>query len=548
MEEKEFLDKWYIIFILLLTVLSAAFYMQYNPYDGKITHDFPKTINAGDPNSRLSEAEWIKESNSYDLNPPWFSDEKKVLMHYPPILVITPAILSQLSNVEVYDFFYFIGVLISVGVAICFFIIFKKFLNNDLTAFICAMLIYYPYEFLYHYQLNIGMFGNHYSALFFPLGIIFLMNYIDAPSLKNGFFLVLNLVIQYYVHASESIAFFGFIGLYLLIFKRKTIGIKKIACLVLIYFVLVLPHLSLLYSSWMASQGSMRIELFKPLENPAHEPQFTYFNLVSPILYIFLLIGLVFSLLKEKYRLFAIICLFYFIVTMVLSKIGLGTYYITLRGRYLLYVFFYPLIAIGIAAILNTAYKITKAENLLQKDKFILVCAIIFLAISLTYLTPPKSEGTLITKGIYDGFLWVRHNTPADAKVLCFGCGQFEGLNTHRIIFQPDQFKPDAVANLIKLNNTKVSNRTILAEYCGYSDTYPVKEGLFKVKMLYPKGQPWINIDICSVDYFIARSFGQLTPLIEQISKKLIAKNGAPAYSNNDIIIIKNNFKNGECI
>src|SRR3989344_3505267 len=170
-------NKWFIL-IVFLALAFIVFHTRYISYEGKISHGFPMTINAGDPNSRLSEAEWIGESEKYDTEPPWFYTKNGIAQHYAPILVIIPAAVSQITGIPVHDSFFFIGVLVALGITICFYILFRRFFENNTAALILAVLISFPYEYFYHYQLNIGMYGNYFTALFYPLALIFLMNYI----------------------------------------------------------------------------------------------------------------------------------------------------------------------------------------------------------------------------------------------------------------------------------------------------------------------------------------------------------------------------------
>jgi hypothetical protein len=537
--------KW-LILLFFLVMAFLVFYLRYTPYEKTIIHSFPMTINAGDPNSRLSEAEWVYESKQYDLLPPWFSEDKKnIAQHYAPILIIVPAALSQMTGVPIYDSFYLLAVIVSLGIGVVFFILARRYLRNELLAFVAAALFAFPYEYFYHYQINIGMYGNYYTALFYPLALLFLLEFNEKKKFIHLIFLVIIIVLQYYVHASEAIVLLGFVLLYLLLFQRKETGIIKLIGMGLLFIILVIPHLPLFFTSWV-SVIDARFTLFKPYTAPAHEVQFSILTLLTPLLYLFFIIGCIALWKKEKYRLFFYLFIFFFFLTFILAYLGIGTYYVTIRTRYLMYVFMYPLAAIGVAAAVKTVAKLPNIQRHMKKSIVITVLVLIIFISQFLVAQARMQGGSLINKDIYDGFLWVRANAKPDAKVLCLGCWQFEGLSTHRITYQVNYFQQQTLQQMVDLANNKTDNSLISMEISGYRDTSPVRKNLFVYEISPMQG--FEDKQICNADFVIVKAYGQFTDVFIKIVDRLVARNATVVFSNQNVLVLKNNNVGKVCL
>src|SRR3990172_204660 len=110
----------------VVAILAVGLFTRYGPYGGTITHDFPVTVNAGDPNSRLSEAEHILETGSVKFMPRWFTGENDLLMTQPPLNLVLAAMMAGAAGIAVFDAFYFNAVMAGIGAALVFFVFFFR--------------------------------------------------------------------------------------------------------------------------------------------------------------------------------------------------------------------------------------------------------------------------------------------------------------------------------------------------------------------------------------------------------------------------------------
>ncbi len=533
--------------IAILAIVCLGFFARYAPYSSAIIHNFPATIGAGDPNSRLSEAEYVLESGSAKFMPPWFTGEKDLMTTQPPLNLIIAAMVAGASGINVFDAFYLDAVLASIGVALCFFVLFSRIFKNKTMGLVAAAALIYPLEEFFSYQINIGMYANYSTILFYPIILLFAYEFSSKPSWSNAFLLALGFAMQFLMHSSEAVVFGAAVGSYLLIFEHKSIGWKKLIGAGIIFAVLIAPYFPILYSNFiLANFGGEGEEssIFqgKEITAPSYEPQIFLTNVVHPVLYILLLLAIVLTWKKKEFRFLNYIFLFYIAVIFILAKFGIGTYYVTIRTRPIFFVFTYPLVAVGLYTLASSIRKFLPV-----KKEIFFTALVALLVIGQGYLIHKEAQQRqgIFTEDAYKGFQWVKQNTPEDSTVLCFGCQQFEGLTSHRVIAQPMYWDERSVNQMAGFA-TNSTNSSLWLELCGYSDQRLAKKGLFGFEKRGITG--YHESDICGFDYFIIKPYGNAGQLMVQIGQRLLQNNATQAYSNNNLAILKNNNKGGKCI
>lgn len=530
-----------IIFIVMLGLFA-----RYTPYDGKITHSIPLTVNAGDPNSRLSEAEYVLETGRVKYMPWWFTGEKDLLMTQPPLNLVLAAMMAGASGLEVFDSVYFNAVIAAIGVALCFFVLFSQVFKNKMLGLLAAALLIYPIEQFFHYQINIGMYANFSTVLFYPIILLFAYEFSKNPSWANAFLLSLGVALQFMMHSSEAVVFGAAIGSYLLLFERKAIGWKKLIGAGVIFAVLIAPYFPIFYSNFVLANigGGEETTLFhgEEITAPAHEPQIYLTNVLNPLFYILALLAIIVTWRKKEYRFLSYIFLFYIFVIFLLAKFGIGTYYITIRTRPIFFAFAYPLVAIGLYTIAASLRRFVPVRKTVFMAGLV-VLVIAAQAYSVSQVQP--RSGFLFNEESYRGFQWLKQNTPENATIMCFGCQQFEGLTSHRVIAQPTYWEQITAEQMLALAN-KSKNTSLRLELSGYSDQRLAKKGLFGFEKRGLIG--YHERDICTFDYFVfkpSQNFGQL---YVQIGQNMIERNSSQAYGTDHFVVIKNSHKGGDCI
>lgn len=227
---------------------------------------------------------------------------------------------------------------------------------------------------------------------------------------------------------------------------------------------------------------------------------------------------------------------------MISNLLGFYNPHLHEKPRYIIYVFAYPVVALGIFFI------IILLKNLIKIDyKIFAMITILLLLMFQTYhlVKTPSVQGSILTRETYSGYLWARDNIPKDKKILCIGCYQFEGLYTHHPTHLPAyEVDPSVIQQMNDIAQNISKNNKIVTTSMGHSDLRLYWSG-FKIKQHGDK--PQINRSICEFDYVIFKGFGQLTPIIRNIALRF-SINNTVIYENDAMIIFKNNNVNGECI
>jgi hypothetical protein len=542
--------------VLALVVIAITFYGQYRPYEGKITHDFPVTINAADPGSRVSDAENVLLTGRTKFEPPWYALELPGrIQAYPPMMLVLVAGLSEVSGIEIFDLYFFVGVMVFAGIALGWFLYFRKCWNKPWIGMIAGLLLAYPFEPFNHFLLKIGIYSNFFVALFFPYVLIAFDRFVKQPSWKNIAFFGLISGMQFLTHPSANVPFIGFLLLYALIVHRKNVGWKKIIIAGLVYTLVAMPYVPLFTQTFVLANkesGAFKIKTAEQLKSPAWEPNVDFTNLLHPVLYFFALLGLVIALLRPEFRIPAVVALFFVFYTMILTQFGIGEYYLSVRTRYLLFAFLYPFVALGLfTALQGIVNSVPVVKSLDRKKVYAIITLFLLIFVVVTVKKVPEEGPRMFAKEKYDDFLWVRQNTPEESVVLCLGCQQFEGFVTRRVVLQPMYWDSETINSMVQLaTGNTTGNRLLGTEYTGHSEAFPLQTGPFTYELAkFTKNiTSYAKRDICIADYVIVMGHPQLTQVFQAIGSNLLAKNASVVRQSQYMVILKNNNKDGDCI
>src|SRR3989339_274410 len=541
-------NKW--TWIILFVIIALGIFMHYKPYEYKLLHPYPTGIQSADANSRVSESEWIAENGQAYYQPSWFDDSKtNIIENDPPIALITSAMISRITGLPAYDSLYFLSVLSIIGVGLVFFLIFWKIFHSIPMGLIAAILLIYPIEKMYHYQITIGMFPHVAELMFLALTVLFFLKYMEDKLIVSLIGLALVFSFAFLSHSPTPtilMVLFSIIILYKII--RKEIPIKHFLILNGIILVLTSLYIGVLLVNYFhigqANTAGAGLSVSGKLFHDASSNPIKFMTFVNPVFYILLLLGLasiIFYLKNKKYRYIVGMFLFMFCATLLAAYFGVYHDHATDKSRYALYLFAYPIIAMGIYFLVKLVEQISKIKNL-----SIFVLLALFVLQIIMFNSIPKSSNSLMTQNSYDAYVWARENIPKGNRILCLGCIQFEGLYAHRPIYLPTYETDQNVINqILEVSQNNYTQGIIRSNIVGYSDERMYWDG---IKMKTYGATPNVNHSICEFDYVLFKDLGQLTPMIFNIANKMIAKNNTLIYNSNNIAIIRNNFKDGECI
>jgi hypothetical protein len=546
-------ETWAFI-VLAFAIALIAFYGNYRTYDGKIVNSYPITINAADPASRVLDAEWMLISKRIKEEPPWYAIGIPGRVNaYPPLMLGVMAGMSAVSGVEIFDLYFFAGVLVFVFIAFGWFLYFKRCWNQPWIGAVAGLLLAFPFEGHVFFLLRIGIYANFYASVFFPFMLIALEQLIKEPKWKNVLVFSVLSAMQFFTNTSTGVEFTGVLLLYALIFHHKTVGWQKIIGAGVVYVLLVSPYLPLFYQTFFAINKAHASWI-----NPAAvttapgQPVIDLLNVLTPILALFAIVGMIIALRKKSWRLVPIVALFYLFFSIILTSLGIGEYYTSIRPRFLLFALLYPLVAIGIVGLAQTLFNASpslKADPRRKGMALLALVVIVAVIAGVHALQSPRMGGGLFSEESYNDYLWVRANTPSDAMFLCVGCQQFEGFAAYRTVLQPLYWEQPAIDRLITFAdpNATVTNTTLLTELTGHSEGFPVEEGFLRYKTgTYVS---YADRDVCGMDYFILRPYTQqIVPILQGMATKLIANAATLVHQSRAMVILKNNHKGGACL
>jgi len=270
--------------------------------------------------------------------------------------------------------------------------------------------------------------------------------------------------------------------------------------------------------------------------------------------FILFLVGVAVSATRRKYLPLLIMWVVYAIIDYVLTQFGIGQYYISIRGRNMMYLLAYPLVALGISTIIITIKQAVRkgmhreALGARTHDVIFWGSTIVLTLVLVSQGFAAQPRQGLFSANMYSGFEWLRDNTPQDARVFCVLCNQYIGLPSHRVIMEFN-INPESMQHFQDLVSGSSTNKTFTLQYSGYSDQYLQRKGLFGFENRLPLAQARYENDLCGFDYYALVPFlPGSQQVLQGFANRLTAKNSTIVYMNSDIAIIKNNHVGGACI
>ncbi|MEM4260275.1 MAG: glycosyltransferase family 39 protein [Candidatus Woesearchaeota archaeon] len=537
--------KYEIIEILFLVMLftSLFFFLNSNPYNNKITHDFPHSYFASDGFAYYFLSQHLNDIGNQKYHPSYSAagHDNVLWIHGITIYAVT-AIFARISGIEVYDSLYFIATLMVVLNALVVYLIIKDY--NKKVAIISGAFFAFIFLKNFYFTYLWGQLGA-VSGMLFMTGIIWCLMRIDLK--KSYIFLIIFFTGTILAHIPEFFFAIGFIIVFLILksiieskipWKNiKNLVISGIISLVITSYYIIL----FIFGSYKSQGGSFEIVTVKEASVGLRVVSFSDFGI--PII-ILLLIGigalLFYLFFKKKFHAAAVMALTYFVI-------GFGNYaglgYRAFHVRAFWPFLIAPLFGIGIYFILKMVIK--KIHII-----FVLLISITaFIFITSSFYLPVIGPG-ILDKDHWDSFQWINTNTNESARIFLFygdGYSQ-DGRLIKRITYfiNPEDYIDSLRNNKIK----RYYKSELFTLHIGFLMYWkkPLTPGYYSIEE---------NIDfngyqdVCSFDYIVFDKISAVAPGLAQANmyvEELFKKNNMiEVYSNAAVSIVKNNNPGGNC-
>jgi len=542
-------EKIYLIIIFFFLLWAGAG----NLFDHKINHDFPYAYLASDAFQHQIRAESIKQMGNYRYEAPYIAGGfEDAIGFYPPVMYHLDVIMSNITGIEVYDIIYLLTFIIVCFAVLIFYFIIRRFNKQvAILALPLSLLLFSKGPGIGPYALfTWGSWPLIFGQFFFICFFWYFTNY----NLKNSWiFLGLFLSAITMQHQTELLfgAFFIIILSVIWIIKKE-LTLEKIKHFVkagiLFLFVSIYP-LIIFRFTFLKSQT---IELFTVITTTSTDQTF-YLNNFGAIL-IIIIVGMIMSffILRKKNSIPIIMSFFIFVVGFG-NYIGLGRHAFKTRTFWPLYLSLFMGIAI---------YYLAKQVIKKWKTPYSILIAIPLLLIFSGIINIPTiphveqfSSSGLLDEHHWEGLLWLRDNTPQDAKILyLYGDPYYQHAvlrNAFRVpyLVSKKAYIPN-LQNRVVNRHLKINlvgdNRGVYYAYrkslfdYGYHETEEGKEYFATER------------DMCDFDYIVIDK-QTAQPIIAQYNlfiANLLLNNTYinPVFDNPIVLIVKNENREGDCI
>jgi len=526
----------------------------------KIMHDFPYGYSASDAFQHQVRAEAVKDAGSFRHDAPYISfGIENLVGRYPPVIYHLAVLLSYSAGLEVYDSIYFIVFFFTViGILIMYFII-KNFNKN-------VALISLPLAILaFSLPPSIGFLWGHWPSLLAQFFLIAFAWCITNINLEKSYILTsVILAAIALTHSSEAAFAIIFAGLFFVVGfisnRLEKNFAKKFFISIILFFILASYYLVIFYNTWAKAQP------YSFAVMPTWEGNPGFYLAGFGLLLLFILLGILFSLLKISSMHASIVFAFAMLISGFSNYIGFDTRAFQIRFFWPIYlsVFF----GFGIYALLKSITK--KSSMAFSIILFLLFTILLSGMIKLPFMdnkisllgqemtAMPHYKGSS-SQGVMDSYhwsalKWLSKKSGHNSKVYFFYGDIYSQdallRNSKRFHYQVDP------KDFIKAIQEKKIKKSYISELPGDSGGRPVtRSGLFSFEdAMTSKPDEYFfgPQSICNFDYLVFDKVSQQQALAQYnllIASELLKKDYIKkAFENEIVVILKNNNKGADCI
>jgi len=555
----DILTKIKLEWMLLFVIFSLILYFSAIFDDGKLIHEVPVNLNAGDMFVTSAFGDVARFSDDMKKVPPEFAGgATDALNFFSPLHGIILAELASFVNAETYDFLIHLNLLTLIGAIFVMYFIIKKF---DTNAALVSLLIF-PLVFKWPFNFIITW-GGTYGNLNIFIAITTLLCFYRLN--KSHMFIILGIVnaSSFLSHGREfqtaNLAF----ATILLFWIIKDKAYKKIlekpkeiiklfsiepSLIILKRYIWSIPITILFMFPWWSvlrvfKETNLGIGIIRWGYNPLfHQVTFSSLGIFSYLIFLSIIMSLIY-LYNQKYNefdSFLIFSLIFFICGIIIIA---GNNIPQARA-------FYVITALPMLCLLfcNIIGKITEVTNL-SKNIITTVLFITFLMVVLL-LHKPESIGnsSLISPERMASFNWIKENIKDNSTILATYGDEYNQRSVFAVIRKPyNIINQEDYFNAIKkeklTSNYKI-DKWVIHEKFIFDD----KEGRI---IAAPDEFIPVEESICNYTYVYADKYSQnkilttyngllIDALLKEADFEII-------YENQLIVILKNKKIGGKC-
>jgi len=423
------------LLVLLLFLIGWGVRIQ---VDGLFMNN-PGNIKAADPFWHVLEAQWIVDSESYGLIPPYDAEgHKDIVNMYPPLNYLATASISKVSGIPVWNIMYLLVTLFDALGIILLYILTTRIFNSKLTGVIAAAIYVFPLPLdKWWYNMSIGIWNNILGLGFFFAAMWLAYEYFREPKRWKIFSFAVMLTGAWLAHLAELflIGFFAaVIGIHILwktkpwkekVIQAALLGILPFTCIILFW-----PR----YKIW---SGFATMGFSWNLQKIGEMPFFnSMWELPWWLLTLFFVGAILVMINYKKYK-ELIVGEGYLLMYLMVFPLILSSYYFFVRQRTALPFVIAPIAAFGAYQLFLILQKKIKI-----KKEFLITGTILFLL-----LFPLSSyqdlrqnySGQHLTPEKYAALQWIDKTLPPDAELFFLtGYYQTSSMYCKRVGFVVD--------------------------------------------------------------------------------------------------------------
>lgn len=509
----------------------------------KIQHDFPNSYLASDPFQHQTRAQWIKDVGNYRFEAPYYSaGYDDVVGAYPPILNHLAVLLSHTSGLQVYDTLLFLTVIFALTTSLIFYFIIRHWsihialLSLPLTTFLFTLR-----------QTRIAFFWGHWPALlgvFFFVATCWMLMHLSKK--HSWFFLSILLSGTALGHTAATVFAILFISFFFVasLFTKKLTKQQIVNLLLgfLVFFIISLDFLILFKYTWYISNAMVLFSLELSWDAGGGYLHLKDFGI--PVLTVMTFGGLAILFSKNSGNFFPKILSIFALLGGLANYIGFGIRAFNFRFYWPITLSFF--FGVGVYKIITP---FTKKYPFLVTY---LTSAALMTAFLFFYYQPTGQIDGLMNKHTWETLLWIRDNTPPNAKPFFFYGDSYDQDgslgNTHRRSTRVE------ITHLLEtLQKRTLQRQYPTKELYEVGALFPKKTGRFNYTLRLKRGTDYYDRairDLCSFDYYIFDTFGRFPPLVQlnhKIATTFLNNNFTLVFQNPLNVILKNQNPGGTC-
>lgn len=513
--------EWILLLFFIISLLSFASIFN----AGKLIHQSPYQMIAGDMFTFMAYSEAFKEITNINQKPPYMSaGYTDVPIFFSPLPGILTAQLSDFTGVETYDIIMHYNLLLIIAVIfIIYFLVRQVNLYMALLSLPITLIIF---KWPFTYYMNWGMHLSNFN-IFFVAGSLFAFLYLK----QKWMFIVLGIinVSGFLSHGREfqtvNLAFVAFLAIQAIyakldIHKIDWLQIKLYFLSLIITLIGMFRYLPVFFDYGHSSAVNSFWDMIKfcpiPESSAYHGVYISTYGIFQWLLIIglmFLIASMIFRRKENRALLLVSVYVLLFIISSYFCIYGNKTTQI----RHLSPLFVMPLIGIALVYILSPLKRVLR-EYSLQIFTFILMAVMLAILFKSFYPTP-SPEYPVSNPYTWEAITWARDNIDRNKNILVFmGDNHYQDTLFYSMkhVFymadkEPEQ-KTDFSNKIIARNLTPEHLLNIHIVHLHYH-----RESFFNLTVLKPiqAGYPEPELDktfhgdICKYDYVYTNKISQ---------------------------------------